>query len=123
MYCCFFNFHHSQFSQKKPNCIDQILIVFFYQVRVSHDDFEVLNGGEPSESLADFISRSGYHHEASPSSPLHHPLQMLGNNSHVTTTSAIVNEVNDFGDRTGGISPSPPNNEMQQQQKVKISNL
>jgi hypothetical protein len=49
---------------------------------------------------------------------------MLGNNSHVTTTSAIVNEVNDFGDRPGGISPSPPNNEMQQQQQqVKISNL
>ena len=58
----------------------------------------------------------------------HHPLQLmtgslLANNSnsgHVTTTSAIVNEVKDFGDRTGGVSPSPPNNDIQQ---VKISNL
>jgi hypothetical protein len=56
-------------------------------------------------------------------------MQILGspltnNSGHVTTTSAIVNEV---GDRTtGALSPSPQNNselQQQQQQQVKISNL
>jgi hypothetical protein len=65
----------------------------------------------------------------------HHPLQVMGstgpltNNSnsggHVTTTSAIVNEVStDISERTGMTSPTPPNyEEATTEHQVMISNL